>query len=32
MQLSEEKQDKICALFLDMMRRLDAVFASQVWL
>ena len=30
MQLSEEKQDKICSLFLDMMRRLDALFASQV--
>ena len=30
MHLSEEKQDKICSLFLDMMRRLDALFASQV--
>ena len=30
MQLSEEKQDQICGQFLEMMRRLDAHFASQV--
>ncbi len=30
MRLSEEKQEQICAQFLEMMRRLDAHFASQV--
>jgi len=30
MRLSEEKQDQICGQFLEMMRRLDAHFASQV--
>ena len=30
MRLSEEKQDQICAQFLEMMRRLDAHLASQV--